>query len=672
MASKAFPDTGALPETRGRHAAMPRFTLRTVDWREADRAEIRLPWDALATCASEPNPFLESWYLLPSLRSLDPGAKARILLFEADGDLAGLLPLAASRRYYGHPVPNLSAWTHPNAFLGAPLVAAGLEKAFWCSLLTWADDNAGLALFLHLTDLPLDGPLHRALEDVLAEQGRLAGLVHREERAMLASDQTPEAYFEAAMSGKKRKELRRQFARLSELGKVSVVRQHDAEGLQLWIEDFLMLEAAGWKGKAGSALNCHPETSNLFRQALSGAVAQGRLERLSLTLDERPIAMLASFLCPPGAYSYKTAFDEGFARFSPGVLLQRENLDILARQDIRWSDSCASADHPMIDHIWRERRSIGRLSIAIGGPLRRSLFARLLKAELSRMSAPQEPKSMNTFPEEARDAFAAGYPEVPHVLKHALGTHPLLELDALADLAETLPAASIEYNKADLPIGVDGKPDPTGIPIGETIRKVATSGSWAVLKNVEQNPAYAALLDELLSELRPQIEAKTGAMLKTQAFVFISSPNAMTPYHFDPEHNILLQIRGRKVMTQFPAGNAAYAPDEVHEGYHTGGARELKWRDELAEGGREFAIGPGEALFVPVMAPHFVRNGPEPSVSLSITWRSEWSFAEADARAFNSVLRRWGLHPRSPGRWPHRNRAKAYGWRLLRKLGASG
>ena len=279
---------------------------------------------------------------------------------------------------------------------------------------------------------------------------------------------------------------------------------------------------------------------------------------------------------------------------------------------------------------------------------------------------------MTVFPPEARAAFAAGYPEVPHAFAHALGRHPLLELDALATLAEALPAASIEYNFADLPIGIDGKPDPTGIPIGETIRNIGATGSWAALKNIEQHPAYAALLADLLDELRPQIEAATGRMMKTQGFVFITSPGGVTPYHFDPEHNILLQIRGSKVMTQFPAGDARYAPDEVHEGYHTGGGRELTWHDELASGGREFAIAAGQALFVPVMAPHFVRNGPESSVSLSITWRSEWSFAEADARAFNSVLRRWGMSPRATGRWPARNVAKAYGWRLLRKLRARG
>jgi quercetin dioxygenase-like cupin family protein len=279
---------------------------------------------------------------------------------------------------------------------------------------------------------------------------------------------------------------------------------------------------------------------------------------------------------------------------------------------------------------------------------------------------------MTTFPPQAREAFSSAYPEVPHKFAHSLRTHPLLELDALADLAEALPAGSIEYNAAEQPIGVDGKPAATGVPIGETIRDIVTSGSWAVLKNIEQAPAYAALLSALLGELRPVIEARTGRMMTMQGFIFVTSPGGVTPYHFDPEHNILLQIRGTKVMMQFPAGDAHYAPDEVHEGYHTGGARELKWRDALIAGGREFALDPGEAVFVPVMAPHFVRNGPEPSVSLSITWRSEWSFAEADARAFNGVLRRIGLTPRATRRWPARNRAKAYGWRILRKLGAAG
>lgn len=207
---------------------------------------------------------------------------------------------------------------------------------------------------------------------------------------MLASDLSPEAYLEASLSGKKRKELRRQARRLSEEGELAFERRTDAQDLGRWCDRFLALEAAGWKGKAGSALACSPATEAMFRESLAGAARLGRLERLTLTLDGRPLAMLATFLSAPGAFSYKTAFDERYARFSPGVLLQRENLAMLEREDIAWSDSCASADHPMIDHFWRERRRIGSLSIAIGGRLRRFAFRQFARAENARNPARSE------------------------------------------------------------------------------------------------------------------------------------------------------------------------------------------------------------------------------------------------------------------------------------------
>lgn len=272
------------------------------------------------------------------------------------------------------------------------------------------------------------------------------------------------------------------------------------------------------------------------------------------------------------------------------------------------------------------------------------------------------------FNHAARTAFAANYPETPHRLSHQLTTHHLLTLDALAELAGIMQEHSIEFNRGDLPIGIDGKPDATGMTIQDTIRHIATSNSWAVLKNIEQVPAYRTLLTSLLGEIRPEIEAKTGAMLRPQGFIFISSPHAVTPYHFDPEHNILLQLKGSKVMTQFPAGNPLFAPDTVHESYHSGGARELTWQDEFANQGTEIAISAGEALFVPVMAPHFVRNGPDSSISLSITWRSDWSFEEADARGFNRLIRKTGITPAAPARWPGSNGPKAYAYRVLRKL----
>ncbi len=373
------PQTQHLPLAEAPARAASSGTLACAAWPTLAEPHQVAAWDALATRASEPNPFYESWYLLPSLRHLS--GEVSLLRFELGGRLAGLLPIVRPRRYYRYPFPHLGNWLHPNAFCGAPLVAAGAEVPFWQALLRWADDHAGAALFLHLRDLPLGGPLHAALEGVLATGDRQAELVHREARAMLASPLSAEAYWEASLSGKKRKELRRQANRLADEGTVAVSRTTDAANLDEWTAQFLRLEQAGWKGHAGSALACDPATAALFAESLAGAAARGKLERLTLTLDGQPIAMLASFLSPPGAFSFKTAFDEGFARFSPGVLLQRENLAILDNPEIAWTDSCAAADHPMIDHIWRERRAVGRLSIAIGGAARRFAFRQLVRFE---------------------------------------------------------------------------------------------------------------------------------------------------------------------------------------------------------------------------------------------------------------------------------------------------
>jgi quercetin dioxygenase-like cupin family protein len=188
-----------------------------------------------------------------------------------------------------------------------------------------------------------------------------------------------------------------------------------------------------------------------------------------------------------------------------------------------------------------------------------------------------------------------------------------------------------------------------------------------VLKFVEQDEAYDTLLRSVLGEIQPIVAPATGSMLKMEAFIFISSPGAVTPFHFDPEHNILLQLRGRKTMTLFPAGDEAFASGRAHESFHNGGHRNLPWKDEFGARGQKVELSPGDAVYVPVKAPHWVKNGPEPSISFSVTWRSEWSYAEADARGFNRLLRQIGVDPAPPGRFPSRNLAKSVAYRGIRR-----
>ena len=277
------------------------------------------------------------------------------------------------------------------------------------------------------------------------------------------------------------------------------------------------------------------------------------------------------------------------------------------------------------------------------------------------------------FPPAGRDRFAALYPAGAGKLAHALTDHPLLTLDALATLAEALPGDSVEWNPGALPIGIDPVDVPRGaLGVGETIRNIDTSASWVVLKRIEQLPAYAALLRDALGELADIVTPRTGAMHQLEAFVFVSSPGSVTPFHFDPEHNILLQLRGTKTMTVFPGDDERLLSAEAQEAFHLGQHhRNLPWDDGFAALGEAVMLQPGEAIHVPVKTPHWVQNGPAPSISLSITWRSEWSYAEADARAFNRVLRGVGVRPRRPGAFPAANRGKALAWRAMRRLGVS-
>lgn len=274
------------------------------------------------------------------------------------------------------------------------------------------------------------------------------------------------------------------------------------------------------------------------------------------------------------------------------------------------------------------------------------------------------------FPDEARAALAAAYPCTPTHLTHALAGHPLLELDALAALARRMRPESLEHNAAvDLPLGIANADTPAnGLSVEQTIARIDECGSWVLLKTIDQDPAYAALMRDVLGQIEPIVEPRTGAMMRLEGFIFISSPRAVTSLHFDPEYNILFQARGSKTMTVFPTADPDIIGDPFFEQYFAGGPRNLPWRDEWAARGTPIAIEPGEAIYVPILAPHWVQTHDAVSVSLSLTWRSEWSFHHADACRFNRRLRARGLTPRSPRLYPADNRIKSYAERAIARI----
>ncbi len=278
---------------------------------------------------------------------------------------------------------------------------------------------------------------------------------------------------------------------------------------------------------------------------------------------------------------------------------------------------------------------------------------------------------MAAFAPVALEQLAAAYPLVPHRLAHGIAAHPLLTIEALAALARRLRPESIEFNAAvDLPLGISNADTPrTGLDVHQTIERIAECGSWVLLKTIDQDPAYAALMRDILAEIEPVVLPGTGPMLRLEGFIFISSPRAVTSLHFDPEYNILFQARGSKTMTLFPAADPQIIGDPFFEAYFTGGPRNLPWFPEREKDGLPIHIDPGEAIYVPILAPHLVKVDDEVSISLSLTWRSDWSFHHADACRFNARLRRIGLKPASPRLFPQGNRLKSYGERTLVRLG---
>lgn len=352
-------------------AAPPRIEIRPMremppEWTDG--------WDRLAGHPSEANVFAERWFAEASL-NLEPPDDARMMAVWAGDRLIGLLPLATAHRYGRTPVAHVENWLHHHAFLGTPLIAPGQERVFWTAVLEALDQADWAPGFLHMVGLVENGTVHRGLVAAAAALDRPCDVVHRSERAFLESHLAAKDYYEQAVRKKKRKEIGRLTARLREQGDLAFRTYWPSDDLETWIDDFLALEAKGWKGKAGSALGCHPTTDAFFRAAVKGAEAAVRLQFLRLDLDGRAIAMLVTFMAPPGAFTFKIAFDEDFARFSPGVLLQLEYLKVLERDDIAWSDSCAIEDHPMINSLWMERRSVVRVTVPLSGARRRAIHA---------------------------------------------------------------------------------------------------------------------------------------------------------------------------------------------------------------------------------------------------------------------------------------------------------
>jgi mannose-6-phosphate isomerase-like protein (cupin superfamily) len=234
---------------------------------------------------------------------------------------------------------------------------------------------------------------------------------------------------------------------------------------------------------------------------------------------------------------------------------------------------------------------------------------------------------------------------------HDLHLDDRLTYSAVADLADRLPRRSVIADTAAQPLLVPKGGPPRGVleRPGDVIRDLHNANAWLTLLNVEDDPGMAEVMNSELDKLESGMMArwgKRGKMYKRVAFVFVSSPNSVTPVHFDIEHSLLMQVRGSKKVS---IGRWATDADRRHEFDRywdcSQGRIEAVPPEETS-----YTVTPGQAVYIPPGKPHWVQNGPDTSLSVTLTYFTAATVRENRIEDFNAHLRRRGMHPREPGR----------------------
>lgn len=320
-----------------------------LDVARRDSAESqRNDWTKLAARALTPAGLNAPEFLNPLFKNL-PGAE--LATVHGGGDLVMVLPV--KRRLL--PFPLLTNWVTPLSASGLPHLDRHLGAAALAAFLR--DERAPVML----TGVPADGPFW----DTLAAAAPRLAILDRWQRAALRLSGTFETWFNSNFERKRRKEYRRLRTRLSEQGRLESRRLEPGVDVKPWVRDLLDIEAAGWKGKRGTSLNAAAPVAAAFAEAAQDLHNAGKLRFWSLILEGRTIATMFAIVEGSSAWLGKIAYDEAFAKFSPGVLLILDATEALFAEDaLDFVDSCAIPNHPMIDNIWRDRVAMADVMVA--------------------------------------------------------------------------------------------------------------------------------------------------------------------------------------------------------------------------------------------------------------------------------------------------------------------
>jgi len=331
-------------------------------------------WEELAAAALEPNVFYEHWMLLPALEAFGAGKDINVVLVlihdphnpDAPAKLGGLFPLEQIPRYRKLMVSVLSLWQHAHCYVCTPLVRADAARECMVEFFQWLRSGGANASLLELRCISGDGRFHKLLVDLSNELGLRSCITNIFTRGLWRERNDENTLPESAVPGELRRRLRRKERRLSERGRVEHLAMRPEDDIGRWIDEFLRVEASGWKGQRGSALASSEGDRRYFTEIATSAFRRGRLLMLGLNFDGLPIARRCAFVAGEGSFAFKTAYDEEFADFSPGAILEMDSIrQLQTLPAVRWMDSCATPDNVLVNRLSNDRKTIQ--SLAVGG-----------------------------------------------------------------------------------------------------------------------------------------------------------------------------------------------------------------------------------------------------------------------------------------------------------------
>lgn len=243
-------------------------------------------------------------------------------------------------------------------------------------------------------------------------------------------------------------------------------------------------------------------------------------------------------------------------------------------------------------------------------------------------------------------------------LSHTLQDHPLLGRLPIAELADRLAKDSVICERAKKPLLMPQGGPPRGAEPrpGDLIRDLDHSESWLTLLDIGQDPLYEELVDSCLDEVEPLVNARRPDDMRNRVgFVFVSSPNSITPVHYDIEHSMILQISGSKTLIVGEYPDEAARHHELQRYWLDGSHGRM---ESVPPERERYELSPGVGVYIPPFVPHWVHNSNLPSLSVTLTFYTRDSEDDIILQIVNSRLRRIGLSPRRPGESPRLDHAK--------------